>query len=133
MSPSLLAAFVATLVVFCAGDFVWLGHLAKGFYQAQIGPLLLHTPKWAAAAAFYPLYVAGIVFFCIEPSLAQGSWPRAAVTGALLGLLAYATYDLSNLATLKGWTLSFVIVDVLWGVAITAAASTAGYFAARAF
>ncbi len=132
MSP-LLAAFVAALLVFCVGDFLWLGYLAKDFYQAQIGPLLLDTPKWAAAALFYPLYVAGMVFFCVEPSVAQGGWVRPAVLGALLGLLAYATYDLSNLATLKGWTVSFVIVDVLWGMAITAAASTAGYFAARAF
>jgi uncharacterized membrane protein len=130
---SLLAAFVAALVVFCVGDFIWLGYLAKNFYQAQIGALLLDKPRWGAAALFYPLYIAGVVLFCVEPSVAQGTWVRATMLGALLGLLAYATYDLSNLATLKGWTVSFVIVDVLWGVAITAMAATAGYFAARAF
>lgn len=128
---SLLAAFVAALLVFCLGDFVWLGYLARDFYQSQIGSLLLEKPRWGAAAVFYPLYVAGIVLFCVEPSLAQGSWLRAAVVGALLGLLAYATYDLSNLATLKGWSVGFAVVDVLWGIAITATAATAGHLAAR--
>jgi uncharacterized membrane protein len=128
----LVVAFVAALVVFCVCDFVWLGLIAKNFYQGQIGGLLLDRPNWTAAALFYPLYAAGIVLFCVEPALVQGSWVRAFGTGLLLGLLCYATYDLSNLATLKGWTTNIVVVDVLWGTAVTAAAAGAGYFAARA-
>lgn len=128
----LLAAFAAALIAFGICDFAWLGFAAKNFYQAQIGPLLLDKPNLTAAAIFYPLYTAGIVFFCIEPALTQGSWLRALAHGMLIGLLAYGTYDLSNLATLKGWTVSLVVVDVLWGMAVSGIAATVGYFAARA-
>ncbi len=127
----LLAAFVVTLVVFCVCDFVWLGFVAKDFYQAQIGSLLLPQPNLKAAAIFYSLYTAGIVLFCVEPALTQGSWLRALTFGMLLGLLAYGTYDLSNLATLKGWTVNLVVVDILWGMVVSGLAATAGYFAAR--
>lgn len=125
-------AFVAALVAFGICDFAWLGFVAKNFYQGQIGPLLLEKPNLAAAAIFYPLYTAGVVFFCIEPALAQGSWLRATACGMLLGLLAYGTYDLSNLATLKGWTVSLVVVDILWGIAVSGIAATVGFFVARA-
>lgn len=128
----ILAAFVGALIAFCICDFVWLGWVAKDFYQGQIGPLLLAGPNWAAAAIFYPLYTAGIVLFCVEPALAHGTWVRALVLGMLLGLLAYGTYDLSNLATLKGWTATLVVVDMLWGMAVTGIAATAGYLAGRA-
>jgi uncharacterized membrane protein len=128
----LLAAFVVTLIAFCFCDFFWLGFAAKHFYQAQIGALLLEKPNWTAAAIFYPLYTAGIVLFCVEPALAHGSWVRALTFGMLLGLLGYGTYDLSNLATLKGWTVSLVVVDIIWGMVVSGVAATAGYFAARA-
>lgn len=127
-----LAAFAATLIAFCACDFAWLGFVAKDFYQAQIGGLLLQRPNWTAAAIFYPLYTAGLVLFCIEPALANASWLRALAYGVLLGLLAYGTYDLSNLATLKGWSVSFVVVDMIWGIVVSGIAAAAGYFAARA-
>ena len=125
-------AFVAALIAFGICDFAWLGFVAKDFYQAQIGPLLLAKPNWTAAAIFYPLYTAGLVLFCVEPALAHGTWVRALVLGMLLGLLGYGTYDLSNLATLKGWTTSLVVVDVIWGMIVSGVAATAGYFAARA-
>lgn len=125
-------AFVAALIAFGICDFAWLGFVAKDFYQAQIGPLLLAKPNWTAAAVFYPLYTAGVVLFCVEPALAHGTWVRALVLGMLLGLLGYGTYDLSNLATLKGWTTSLVVVDVIWGMVVSGVAATAGYFAARA-
>lgn len=127
----MLVAFIAALVAFCLSDFVWLGFVAKNFYQAQIGPLLLAQPNLKAAAIFYPLYTAGIVLFCVEPALAQGTWLRALTLGALLGLIGYGTYDLSNLATLKGWSVSLVVVDVVWGMVVSGGAATAGYFAAR--
>jgi uncharacterized membrane protein len=128
----LIVAYVVALALFCLGDFAWLGFVARGFYRAEIGPLLLDRPRWTAAMLFYPLYIAGVTYFCIAPALAEGAWTRALINGAALGLLAYATYDLSNLATLKGWSVALVVVDVLWGMAITAIAACAGYAAARA-
>jgi len=125
-------AFVAALIAFGICDFAWLGFVAKDFYQAQIGSLLLTKPNWTAAAIFYPLYTAGVVLFCVEPALAHGTWVRGLVLGMLLGLLAYGTYDLSNLATLKGWTTNLVVVDVIWGMVVSGIAATVGYFAARA-
>ena len=128
----LLAAFAAALIAFGICDFAWLGFIAKDFYQAQIGPLLLEKPNLTAAAIFYPLYTAGIVFFCVEPALAQASWLRALAFGMLLGLFGYGTYDLSNLATLKGWSVSLVVVDIVWGMAVSGVAASVGYFTARA-
>ncbi len=126
-----LLVYLAILVVFLAADFIWLGFIAKGFYQSQIGNLLLAKPDLAVAAVFYLLYALGVLLFVVMPAIDAGSWARATLYGALFGLIAYATYDLSNLATLKGWTLSFALVDMLWGAFVTALSATAGYFAGR--
>ena len=128
----IIVAYLATLVAFCAGDFVWLGTVAAGFYQSQLGPLLLATPNWPAAGAFYALYAAGTVIFGVVPALRTGSWTSALLHGALFGFFAYATYDLTNLATLKGWSLGVTIVDIAWGVVVTGLAATAGYLGAKA-
>ncbi len=128
----ILVAYVATLAAFCILDFVWIGFIARGFYQAQIGALLLVPPRWGVAALFYALYIAGIVVFAVTPALEAGSWLRALILGGLFGFFCYATYDLTNLATLKGWTWPMSVVDVGWGVVITACCATAGYLAARA-
>jgi uncharacterized membrane protein len=125
----ILAAYAATLLGFCAADFLWLGVVASGFYQAAIGPLLLATPNWAAAVMFYLLYTGGLMFFCVLPARAEGAWSRALGRGAFFGLVAYATYDLSNLATLRGWSVTVTMVDILWGMVVSALASTAGYAA----
>ena len=123
-------AYGATALAFCALDFAWLTVVAPKFYQAQIGALLLDKPNLLPALAFYILYVAGLVIFCVGPGLDTGQWQRSLVLGALLGLVAYATYDLSNLATLKGWTTSLSLVDMAWGTLASAIASTSGYFGA---
>lgn len=123
-------AYGATALAFCALDFAWLTVVAPKFYQAQIGALLLERPNLLPALAFYVLYVAGLVIFCVAPALESGAWTRAMVLGALLGLVAYATYDLSNLATLKGWSTSLSLVDMCWGAVASAGASTCGYFGA---
>lgn len=123
-----LVAYLATAIAFCALDFAWLGLVAPGFYKAQIGPLLLARPHLVPALIFYVLYVAGLVIFCVLPGVDAGSWIKAAVLGALFGLVAYATYDLSNLATLKDWTTQLSIVDMVWGTIASATASTFGYF-----
>jgi uncharacterized membrane protein len=126
-----LLAYAATLLVFLAADFIWLGFLAKDFYQSQIGGLLLAKPELSAAAVFYLLYAVGVLLFVIVPAIQADQWLRASLYGALFGLIAYATYDLSNLATLKGWSLSLAVVDMLWGAFVTGLSATAGYFAGR--
>jgi uncharacterized membrane protein len=129
----MFAAYAATLIVFCCCDFVWLGWVAKEYYQSQLGGLLLAQPNWAAAVTFYVLYAAGIVIFCIAPALDAASLGKAALLGALLGALAYATYDLSNLATLKSWPMALSLLDIAWGGFVTAVAASAGYQATRLF
>ena len=123
-------AYGATAIAFCALDFAWLTVVTPKFYQAQVGALLLEKPNLLPALAFYVLYVAGLVIFCVSPALETATWTRALVMGALFGLVAYATYDLSNLATLKGWTASLSVVDMCWGAVASAGASTCGYFGA---
>lgn len=128
-----ISSFLVAGIVMAAIDAVWLGYIANSFYKSQIGSLLLDKPNMAAAAAFYVVYVIGIVAFAVLPALAQSSWLYALSRGALLGFVAYATYDLTNLATLEGFTLSFVIVDLIWGTLLTAAVATTTYFAVKKF
>ena len=127
-----LAAFGAAMIAFCGCDFVWLAFVAGDYYQAQIGSLMLAQPNWIAAAIFYPLYTAGIVFFCVGPALAHDSLTRASISGAFLGLVAYATYDLTNLATLRGWPTAVAVIDIVWGMFVSGVAATAGFLAGRA-
>jgi uncharacterized membrane protein len=125
-------AYVATAVAFCGLDFLWLGFVAKGYYQSQVGTLLLERPNLGVAAAFYALYVAGVLIFAVVPSLETGSPARAFALGALFGLFAYATYDLTNLATLKGWSVGIALVDLAWGALVTGTSAAVGATAARA-
>lgn len=126
-----LIAWIGGLVVFLVLDALWLGLVARDFYQSQIGPLLRPRPLLGVAAIFYVLFVAGLVHFAVMPALASGRWTDAAVAGALLGLLAYATYDISNLATLRDWPVALSVVDIAWGTALSATAATGGWLAAR--
>jgi uncharacterized membrane protein len=126
-----IVAFLVSLIAFCAGDFVWLGFVAKDFYASRLGALLLPEPNFAAAIVFYPLYIVGLLAFCVRPALAAGSWRIALLSAALFGLVAYATYDLSNLATLKGWSIAVTLVDIAWGMVVSSLAALAGYAAAR--
>ena len=125
-----IAAYIASAVTFLALDALWLGVVAQKMYQREFGPLLLEKPNMAAAAIFYALYLFGVVFFAVKPALESGSWSRALLNGALFGLIAYATYDLTNLATLKGFPFKVVVPDLAWGAFVTAAAAMAGYAAA---
>jgi uncharacterized membrane protein len=125
-----IAAYVAAAVSFLALDALWLGLVARTLYQREFGALLLEKPNMAAAAAFYALYLGGVVFFAVKPALESGGWTRALLHGALFGLVAYATYDLTNLATLKGFPIRVVAPDLAWGAAVTAVAALAGYAAA---
>lgn len=108
-------------------DALWLGLVANKFYKSQLGPLLLEKPHMPAAVLFYVIFVVGVVVFAVMPAIAAGSWKLALGYGALLGLVTYATYDLTNLATLKGFPLKVVIVDLVWGVLLTASVATLTY------
>ncbi|PID98802.1 hypothetical protein CSA80_05020 [Candidatus Saccharibacteria bacterium] len=108
-------------------DFLWLGTVAKTFYRSQIGKLLLDKPNMTAAVLFYVIYVVGVVMFVISPALEKGSLGYAVTRGALFGFVAYATYDLTNLATMKGFTTKVVLVDLLWGAALTAIVAAVTY------
>ncbi len=119
-------AYVATAVVFFGLDFVWLSRML-GFYRAEMGSLLLEQPKLGYAGAFYALYVVGIVALVVVPALSGGGWGQALAMGALLGLVAYGTYDMTNMSTLNGWSLKLALVDMAWGTFVTATAATAGY------
>ena len=120
-------AYLATAVVFLVADMIWLGFVAKNFYRDHLGELLLEQPSLPVAAAFYALYVVGIIIFAVAPALREETWVTAAVYGALFGFFAYATYDLTNLATLKNWPPIVSIVDLIWGTCVTAVAATGGY------
>lgn len=125
-----LVAYAATAIVFFALDFIWLSS-ALGFYRERLGGLLLDKPQLGYAAGFYLLYVAGIVVLAVGPALNGGTWVNALVAGAVLGLVAYGTYDMTNLSTLRGWSLTVSLVDMAWGTALTATAATAGYLVTR--
>lgn len=113
-------------------DFVWLGFIAKKLYYAEMGKLLLDKPNMPAALAFYAVYVIGVIVFVLNPALERGSWQYAAGMGALFGLVAYATYDLTNLATMKDFPLKIVIIDLIWGAVLTAVVATGAYFVVMA-
>lgn len=128
-----LVAYLSALICLLVADGVWLGLLMPAQYQAWIGPLMLDQPRLLPAAAFYLLYPTGLVVFAVLPALEKRSWRRAAALGALFGLVAYGTYDLSNLATLKGWPLQLTLVDMVWGAVLSCGCSTAAWFASRAW
>lgn len=126
----LAIAYGAALLVFLAIDALWLAVLMKATYAQALGPLLAAQPRWIPAALFYGLYMLGLLVFAMAPALRAGSGRRAAALGALLGLVAYGTYDLSNYATLQAWPLALTVIDVAWGGVLSATAATAGYLAA---
>lgn len=117
-----ILAYVVALLTMAGADFLWLGVIAKGFVQRELGPLLLPQPNWPAAAVFYLVYPIALLVFAV-PHAQAGGLGRAVLYGALFGLFAYATYDLTNLATLKGWSVAFAAVDIAWGTFLSATAA----------
>jgi uncharacterized membrane protein len=103
---------------------VWLGLVARTFYRRHLGPLMADRPNWTAAVAFYLLYVVGVTVFAVLPAADSNSLLGAAWRGGLFGLVAYATYDLTNAATLRGWPGIVVVVDMAWGMMLTASVAT---------
>ena len=124
-------AYIGALLAFLVLDGLWLGLLMSSTYKELLGSLMLAQPKWGPAIVFYLLYVLGVVFFVVLPALARGSARRAALTGAFFGLVAYGTYDMTNWATLQGWSAQLALMDMAWGGLLTCLASLSGYWAAR--
>ena len=122
--------YAIALPVFFAIDMVWLGLVAKDFYRAQIGALMKPDVNWTAAIIFYLIFIAGLVVFVIAPAVEKNSWMHALLFGALFGLVCYATYDLTNLAVAKDWSLLVTIVDLAWGAVLAASVSVVTYFIA---
>jgi len=125
--------YIVSLIVFMLIDFIWLGLIAKNFYQEHVGFLMRSKVNWVAAVVFYLLFVFGLVFFVIEPSIEQQSLLTLLFRGALFGLITYATYDLTNLATLKNWSLIVTIVDLIWGMVVSVSVSLITYLMALRF
>jgi uncharacterized membrane protein len=111
---SFFTLYLITIPVFAVIDLLWLGVIAKGFYQTNLGHLL-GPVNWYAAVAFYLIFLAGLTYFAILPALESGSFATALMLGALYGFFTYATYDLTNMATLRDWPLVVTIVDIAWG------------------
>jgi uncharacterized membrane protein len=118
--------YVAALITMVLIDLLWLGVIAKPLYQQGIGHLMAEKPNIAAAVLFYILYPVGIVIFAIAPDAVSPSWLKTFTSAALFGLFAYATYDLTNLATLKGWPISLAALDMAWGSLVTGISALAG-------
>jgi uncharacterized membrane protein len=125
--------FLTALPVFFIIDMIWLVLVAKNFYQKQIGFLMKPDVTWYAAIIFYLLFIAGLVTFVITPAIEKHTWTHALLYGALFGLITYSTYDLTNLATMKNWPLLVTIVDLVWGMVVSASVSVVTYFIALKF
>jgi uncharacterized membrane protein len=119
-----LKLYAIALPIFFAIDMVWLGLIAKNFYNKHIGFLMRPDINWLAAIIFYLLFIVGLVIFVIAPAVEKNSWTHALLFGALFGLITYATYDLTNLATVKNWPLLVTVVDLGWGAFLAGAVST---------
>ena len=120
-----------TVPVFFIIDLIWLGVVAKGFYQKNLKYILSPNVNWTAAIIFYLIYIAGILIFAVLPAVAKDSLRHAAVWGALFGFFTYATYDLTNLALLKDWPLNIVLVDILWGVVLCSVVASLSFYLAK--
>mgnify|MGYP001216487852 CR=1 FL=1 len=127
----LILSYLLTTLVFFAIDMLWLGVVAKNLYQKYLGNFLSDDVNWVAAIIFYLLFIVGIFIFAIMPAVEKDSLGKAILLGALFGFFTYATYDLTNLATLKNWPLTIVFIDIAWGAVLTASVSTAGFFITR--
>ena len=126
-----LKLYLTTLLAFFAIDMVWLGFIAQPFYQKHLGYLLAPNPNWLAAIIFYLLFVLGILVFVVLPGAKDTSPKKTLVRAVLFGLITYATYDLTNLATIKDWPVLITLVDMIWGIVLSVAVSSIGFWTAK--
>jgi len=125
--------YFLSLIVFLGIDGVWLTLVARKFYAEQLGYLMTKTPNLLAALIFYLLYILGVVVLVVTPALERGNVMEAVVKGALFGLVCYATYDLTNLATIKDWPLLVTVIDLIWGTVLSATVAGISFLMARWF
>ncbi len=125
--------YLVAIIAFLAIDMLWLGIVAKNFYQKQIGFLMKTDINWTAAIIFYLLFIVALMIFVILPAIEKESLMHALLYGALFGFITYATYDLTNLATLKDWPLLVTIVDLIWGAILSASVSVITYLVVTRF
>jgi len=121
-------SYLVTLATFVALDMAWLGTMASRFYKPMLGDIAIAGVNLPPAIMFYAIYPIGLLIFAIEPALRASSWVNASIYGALFGFFTYATYDLSNQATLRNWTLSLTAVDVVWGTVLGALTSAVTFW-----
>jgi uncharacterized membrane protein len=128
-----LTSYGATALAFLVLDGLWLGVIAKDFYKSKMGALMADQINMPVAVSFYALFVAGLTFFAVMPGLQNSDWKIAALYGALFGFFTYATYNLTNMATIKGWPYDMSLVDLCWGTVLSGLSASAGYMAAQYF
>lgn len=130
---NIIKIYSIAVIVFLVVDLVWLGFIAKNIYQKYLGFLMKPSPNWLAAIIFYLLFVVGLVIFVILPALEKGSWQNALIFGALFGFFTYMTYELTNYAVIKDWPFSIVIIDIIWGIVLSAIVSIITFLIMRAW
>ena len=130
-AAKLAAVYGSMSLFFLVVDLLWLGVIAKDFYQRQLSHFMADQVYWPAALMFYLIYIAGILVFAVLPAHAVQDLPRALLLGVLLGFFAYATYDLTNWATLKNWPPAMVVVDLIWGTFLTGLTAGVGFVVAQ--
>ncbi|MBI9012117.1 MAG: DUF2177 family protein [Clostridiales bacterium] len=123
-----IRTYMVALIVFFSVDILWLALVAKKLYQNKLGFIMSSKPNWWAAIIFYLIFIVGLVFFVINPAQAKGSWRYALWVGMFFGFVTYATYDLTNLATLKDWPVVITIIDLIWGTALGGLVSMITFF-----
>ena len=126
--PKLIICYLLTTLVFFILNMLWLGLLAKDLYNKYLINFLNDKVNWTAAIIFYLLFIIGIFYFCILPAIEKDSISKAIIGGAFFGIITYATYDLTNLATLKNWPLPIVFIDIIWGMVLNMIVSVSGFF-----
>lgn len=124
----MIKQYFVALITFLMIDGIWLVMVAKNFYAKYLGYLMAKSPNFMAAGVFYLIYILGMVILVLQPALTKGSIWQAALTGALFGLCGYATYDLTNLATIKDWPLAVTVVDLVWGTFVSGAVAGISYW-----
>lgn len=127
----LVKLYLITVPIFFIIDIIWLGYVARGFYRNNLAGFLSPNINWKAAIIFYLIYIAGILIFSVIPALEADSLQKAVIWGALFGFFTYATYDLTNMATLNNWPLKIVLFDILWGTFLGSAVSALSFFGGR--
>lgn len=122
-----IKTYLVTFVIFFAIDIVWLGFVAKKMYAKYLGYIMSPKVNWTAAILFYLVFIAGLIFFALNPALQKESFTYALLAGAFFGFITYATYDMTNLATLKDWPVIITVVDLLWGTFLCSATSSVSF------